>query len=178
MTKTRTSLVRKRTPVLKPNELPQNYDSGFQFSNRSLNRMEGINEELRMVSFEALKLTSMDFGVTEGLRSLERQKKLKAKGLSKTLRSKHLTGHAVDVWPYLDGKAVQLKILGEPHIQVAEAFREAAIRVGVDLVWGAAWGRFLHDYDSAEDAYESYVSERRSQGRKPFIDGPHFQLGL
>ena len=118
----------------------------------------------------------MDFAVTEGLRTLERQKDLKARGLSQTLKSRHLTGHAVDVWPYQDGQACKKKRLADEHILVAEAFREASLQHTIDIVWGAAWGRTLADCDSALSAHETYVSERRSQGRTPFIDGVHFEI--
>ena len=158
--------------ILEKKNNNEDYDSGFRFSSRSLKRLEGVQPELRALVFTALRISDIDFGVTEGVRSLDRQKELKAKGLSQTLKSKHLTGHAVDVWP----SGCQEKHLADDHILVAEAFREASIEHTVDITWGAAWGRTLADYGSALEAYEAYVQERRSQGRTPFIDGVHFEM--
>ena len=62
----------------------------FKLSKRSLSRLEGVNEQLVEVVKEAITLTKIDFGVTEGLRTLEKQKELVAKGASKTMKSKHL----------------------------------------------------------------------------------------
>ena len=76
----------------------------YAFGSRSLQRLEGIHPDLRRVMDRAIATTDLDFTVLEGLRSLERQKKLVASGASKTLKSRHLTGHAVDIAPLIEGK--------------------------------------------------------------------------
>ena len=164
--------LKKAEKILERKNNNEEYDSGFRFSKRSLGRLEGVDGELKNLVFTALRISDVDFGVTEGLRTIERQKELKSKGLSQTLKSKHLTGHAVDVWP----TGCKDQHLADDHILVAEAFREASIMHTVDIVWGAAWGRTLADHGSALEAYEAYVQERRSQGRTPFIDGVHFEM--
>ena len=69
-----------------------------RFGKRSRSRLKGVNPKLVNVLNEAIKL--MDLTILEGLRSVERQKELVASGASKTMKSKHLKGRAVDVTPY------------------------------------------------------------------------------
>ncbi|MFM7012456.1 MAG: M15 family metallopeptidase, partial [Betaproteobacteria bacterium] len=76
----------------------------FVFGARSLAKLKGIHPDLRKVMDRAIELTPIDFAVTEGLRTEARQKELVAIGASKTLRSRHLTGHAVDIAPFAAGK--------------------------------------------------------------------------
>ena len=77
---------------------------GFKFSRRSLERLSGVHDDLASVMVHAIGRSSIDFTVLEGRRTLERQKELVAQGASKTMNSRHLTGHAVDVAPYVDGE--------------------------------------------------------------------------
>ena len=72
----------------------------FEFSERSLRNLEGVNPKLQQLAKEALQESKVDFLIIEGLRTKERQKELVAKGLSKTMKSKHITGHAIDIVPY------------------------------------------------------------------------------
>ena len=69
-----------------------------RFGKRSRSRLKGVNPKLVNILNEAIKL--MDLTILEGLRSVERQKELVASGASKTMKSKHLKGMAVDVTPY------------------------------------------------------------------------------
>lgn len=73
----------------------------FRLSSRSLARLDGVHPDLIRVVKRAIQITPVDFGITEGLRTKERQKELVAKGASRTLKSRHLTGHAVDVVAYI-----------------------------------------------------------------------------
>jgi len=73
----------------------------FQLSQRSLDRLKGVDPKLVEVVKRAIEITEVDFGVTEGLRTLERQKELVAKGASHTLKSKHIGGKAVDLVAYV-----------------------------------------------------------------------------
>ena len=73
-----------------------------------MGRLQGVNEQLVETVQEAIKLSSVDFGVIYGVRDLAEQKRLYEAGRSQTMRSKHLlqadgTSHAVDLMAY-DGK--------------------------------------------------------------------------
>ena len=147
----------------------------FKLSQRSLDRLEGVKPDLVKVVKRAIELTKVDFGVIEGMRTEERQKELVAKGASKTMKSKHLDGNAVDLMVYVDGRGCwELNLYDE----VADAMRQAAIEEGVPVRWGCAWHiDNIEDYDGTmEDAMNAYIDLRRSQGKRPFLDGPHFEL--
>ena len=147
----------------------------FKLSNRSLSKLEGVDENLVAVVKRAIELTKIDFGVTFGMRTVEEQKALVAAGRSQTMKSKHLEGRAVDLMAYVDGKGVwELNVYDD----LCDAMKEAAKELGVAIKWGAAWSEGdIRTYPgTAEDAMMAYVDLRRSQGRRPFIDGPHFEL--
>ena len=147
----------------------------FKLSKRSLGRLEGVKPELVEVVKRAIELTTIDFGVTEGVRTEKRQKELVDKGASKTMNSKHLGGNAVDLVAYIGSKVCwELDM----YDNLADAMKQSAIEKGVRIKWGAAWSiDCLNDWnETAEDAMNAYVDLRRSQGRRPFIDAPHFEL--
>ena len=147
----------------------------FTLSQRSLGRLDGVNNKLHSVVTTAIGLTNVDFGVTCGLRTEKEQEDLVARGASKTMKSKHLTGDAVDVVAYIGSR-----ISWEPNLydDIADAFKEASVREGVGIKWGASWHiPDLRDWEgTAEEAMMAYIDLRRSQGRRPFIDAPHFEL--
>jgi peptidoglycan L-alanyl-D-glutamate endopeptidase CwlK len=152
----------------------------FKLGNRSKQKLEGVHPDMVAVVERAIELTKVDFGVTYGVRTVEEQEKLVASGRSQTMKSKHLiqdTGysHAVDVVAY-DGGDVVWEI--NVYDDICDAFKEAAIEHGVAIKWGAAWSEGdIRSYPgSSEDAMMAYIDLRRSQGRRPFIDGPHFEL--
>jgi peptidoglycan L-alanyl-D-glutamate endopeptidase CwlK len=152
----------------------------FKLGNRSKQKLEGVHPDMVAVVERAIELTKVDFGVTYGVRTVEEQEKLVASGRSQTMKSKHLiqdTGysHAVDVVAYDGGDVVwELNVYDD----ICDAFKEAAIEQGVAIKWGAAWSEGdIRTYEgTAEDAMNNYIDLRRSQGRRPFIDGPHFEL--
>ena len=147
----------------------------FKLSSRSLSRLEGVDERLIEVVKHAITVTKTDFGVICGLRTIEEQEALVAKGASKTMKSKHLTGHAVDLMAYIGSRGSwELNLYDD----IADAMKEGAKAVGVGVCWGAAWHiPDIRDWDGTmEAAMNDYVDLRRSQGRRPFIDGPHFQI--
>jgi len=147
----------------------------FKLSSRSEGRLEGINPQLIEVVKTAITLTKVDFGVTCGMRTVEEQEKLVASGASQTMKSKHLEGRAVDLVAYI-GPNVTWSL--NKYDELADAMAAAAKQKGVALKWGAAWtvGN-IADWDgSMEDAMNTYVDVRRSQGRRPFIDAPHFEM--
>ena len=147
----------------------------FKLSQRSLDRLEGVDERLQSVVKSAISMTKTDFGVICGLRTIEEQRKLVDKGASKTMKSKHIGGNAVDLMAYIGSRGSwELNLYDD----LADAVKEAAIDLGVPVRWGAAWHiNDIRDWDGTmEEAMNAYVDLRRSQGRRPFIDGPHFEL--
>jgi len=148
----------------------------YKLSQRSLDRMDGIDERLQAVVRHAITATKTDFGVICGMRTLEEQRALVEKGASQTMKSKHLDGHAVDLMAYIGSRGSwELNLYDD----IADAMAEAAREVDVPIRWGAAWNIpniAQFDGGTMEDAMNSYIDERRSQNRRPFIDGPHFEL--
>jgi len=147
----------------------------FKLSQRSLDKMEGVDESLVAVVKRAIAETKIDFGVIYGMRTIEEQRKLVAAGKSQTMKSKHLVGRAVDLMAYVDGKGCwELNVYDD----LCDAMKVAAEELSVAIKWGAAWSEGdIRTYPgTAEDAMMAYVDLRRSQGRRPFIDGPHFEL--
>ena len=147
----------------------------FQLSQRSLDRLEGVEDSLVVVVKRAIQLTKVDFGVSEGLRSVPRQMELVARGASKTMKSKHIDGLAVDLVAYISGRmSWELNLYDD----IADAMAAAAKEHGVTVRWGGAW--HIDDIGTwqgkMEDAMTTYIDLRRSQGKRPFIDGPHFEL--
>ena len=152
----------------------------FKLSSRSLGKLEGVNELLVDTVKRAIEVSKVDFGVIYGVRSLEEQEKLYNSGRSQTMRSKHLiqedgTSHAVDLMAY-DGNNPSWDIV--MYDDIADAMKEAALETGAKICWGAAWQiDDIAKWDGTmEQAMNAYVDLRRSSGRRPFIDGPHFQL--
>ena len=119
----------------------------FRLSDRSRARLRGVHPALVGVIEAAILTTPVDFMVTEGLRTKERQAALVRAGASRTLNSRHITGHAVDVAAMVDG-AIRWDWPLYPRI--AEAIKAAGKARGVALIWGGDWPRLR--------------------------DGPHFEL--
>jgi peptidoglycan L-alanyl-D-glutamate endopeptidase CwlK len=111
----------------------------FVLGKRSMQRLEGVNPDLVRVIKRAIQITPVDFTVVEGVRTLERQKQLVAAGASKTMRSRHLTGHAVDIAPMVDGEVRWDWPLF--HV-LAPAVKKAAGECGVQIEWGGDWTTF------------------------------------
>ena len=147
----------------------------FNLSQRSFQRLVGVHPKLTETVRLAINYTDTDFGVIYGVRDLETQEKLFKSGKSQTMKSKHLTGDAVDLMAYVDGKASwELNLYDD----LADAMKWAATEEGVVIRWGAAWHiDDISTWDGTmEEAMMAYIDLRRSQGRRPFIDGPHFEL--
>jgi len=147
----------------------------YKLGKGSLAKLEGIDERMIAVVKYAIGVTKQDFSVICGMRTIEEQKVLVAKGASQTMKSKHIDGLAVDLMAYVDGARWELNLYDE----IADAMAEAAREVDVPIVWGASWSVpniAQYSEGSMEDAMNGYIDLRRSQGRRPFIDGPHFQL--
>lgn len=111
----------------------------YQLGSRSLRRLVGVHPDLRAVIEHAITITDLDFSVLEGLRSLSRQRELLAAGATRTLRSRHLTGHAVDVAPYVGGR---VRWDWPLYHRLAPQIMQAAADVGVPVEWGGHWRKF------------------------------------
>ncbi|MNU73350.1 Peptidoglycan L-alanyl-D-glutamate endopeptidase CwlK precursor [compost metagenome] len=119
----------------------------FNLSKRSRARLVGVHPDLVAVVERAIQITGVDFMVTEGLRSVTRQKELFAAKATRTMNSRHLTGHAVDVAALVGG---QVRWDWPLYSRVAAAFKQAALERGTPIIWGGDW--------------------------KSLKDGPHFEL--
>lgn len=117
----------------------------YRLSRTSLSRLEGVHPDLIRVVKHAITITDIDFMVLEGLRTGERQRQLVRQGASKTMNSKHLTGHAVDLVPFLDvdGDGKSEVSWHWPHYhRLAPVIKVAAKECGVILSWGGDWRSF------------------------------------
>jgi peptidoglycan L-alanyl-D-glutamate endopeptidase CwlK len=124
----------------------------FELSKRSTERLIGVHPDLIRVVKLALTLCDIDFTVIEGVRTIEKQREYVARGASKTMASRHLTGHAVDLYP-----------VGKPTPwdrcqSISEAMFAAARMMSIPIRWGGDWDM---DGDSKDEK---------------FYDGPHFEL--
>lgn len=146
----------------------------FKLGEKSKKELVGVHPDLVAVVEKAIEITPQDFSVHDGMRTLEEQKELVRSGASKTLKSRHLSGHAVDLVPYINGK---LRWEWDPIYQIAEAVRTAARELEIPIRWGGDWDEILTETDEAtEDLVSGYIERRRSVGKKAFIDGPHYEL--
>ena len=114
---------------------------------RSLSRLEGVHPDLVKVVKRAAALSDIDFTVLEGLRTVARQKQLVAAGASKTMNSRHITGHAVDLAVLVKG---QVRWDWPLYHKLAVHVKQAAVDLGIQIQWGGDW--------------------------KSFKDGPHWEL--
>ena len=147
----------------------------FKFSTRSQEKLIGVDSELKEIVSLAITYTKIDFGVIEGLRTEKRQRALVESGASQTMKSKHLEGRAVDLMAYVGSRGCwELNIYDD----IADAMKRAAIEIDVAVRWGAAWTvTDIREWNGTiEEAINSYIDTRRGQGRRPFIDAPHFEL--
>ena len=119
----------------------------FKFSRRSLTNLEGVHPDLVRVMERAIATSLIDFVVIEGLRTKERQMELVAAGASQTMKSRHLTGHAVDVVPLVEG---EVRWDWPIFSKLIPFIKKAAEECGVPIECGFDW--------------------------KKFRDGPHVQL--
>lgn len=156
----------------------------YALGTKSRQNLQGVHPDLVRVVEHAIQLTSVDFQVYEGLRTIERQRQLVAKGASQTMDSRHLKGkdglgHAVDLVPLIDfdgdGKA-ELRWDWGLCYKVAEAVQTASLAENVPIRWGGVWDMVLATVGDPEDAVADYAARRRAKGLKAFLDGPHFEL--
>ena len=119
----------------------------FKFSARSLEKLKTAHPDLQLVMMQAITLSPIDFAITEGIRTAEKQRTLVIRGASRTMNSRHLTGHAVDVAAFI-GREVRWD--WPLYELIADSVKQAAQNLKIPIEWGGDWKRFR--------------------------DGPHFQL--
>lgn len=125
----------------------------FKFGSRSEKNLVGVNPKLVAVARRALELSTVDFTVIEGVRTVERQKEMVATGKSQTMNSRHIGGFAIDVFPVGGTWKV------EEFMPVLHAFYKAGQELGVELRFGRNWAR------NPDTPYKG-----------KFIDAPHIEL--
>ncbi|WP_250655208.1 M15 family metallopeptidase [Alkalimarinus coralli] len=146
----------------------------FALGPNSLKELNNVHEDLVSIVKRAIQITPQDFSVHDGIRTLEEQKELVKRGASKTLNSRHITGHAVDLVPYINGK---LRWEWEPIFVIADAVRLAAKELSIPLTWGGAWDiDFTNSNEPTEDLVNDYSARRKKMNKRVFLDGPHYEL--
>ena len=111
----------------------------FKFGERSESRLQGVHPDLVKVVRRALEISKVDFAVLEGVRPIERQQELVKSGASQTMKSRHLTGHAVDIAPFVGN---QVRWDWPLYYKLAEAMYAAARELNVPIEWGGRWTSF------------------------------------
>lgn len=111
----------------------------FQFGTRSLKRLEGVHPDLVKVMKRAIACSTLDFTVLEGVRTLATQKKYFAAGATRTMNSRHLTGHAVDIAPVIGGK---VRWDWPLYHEIAKVVKKAAADLNIPIQWGGDWRSF------------------------------------
>ena len=114
---------------------------------KSIDRLSGVHPDLVAVVKLAIELSDINFQVIEGVRSKARQEQLFKAGASKTLNSRHLTGHAVDLAALVNDS---IRWDWPLYSKIADAMKQAASQLKISIEWGGDW--------------------------KTFKDGPHFEL--
>lgn len=151
----------------------------FALGKTSKARLVGVDSRLVRVVERAIVLSRQDFTVFEGLRTVERQRKLVAAGASKTMNSKHIRqpdgfGKAVDLVPWIAGRA---QWEWGPIYHIAAAMRAASTEQRTPIRWGGVWDRRLSDLPADVEGMRSAVSAYCARHPGPdFLDGPHYEL--
>lgn len=146
----------------------------FALGARSLAELQGVHQYLIAVVHRAIEITLVDFAVHDGMRTVQEQRALVDSGASQTMNSRHLTGHAVDLVPFINGK---LRWEWGPIHHIADAVRTAAKELKVPLVWGGCWDiDFTESTGHPDLLVKQYVARRKEQRKRAFLDGPHFEL--
>lgn len=127
--------------------------SNVKLSKASQEKLASVKPELQKVILKAFETMPFDVIVLEGIRTKARQEELYAKGASKTMKSKHLTGDAVDLAPYpIDwSDKAKFRVMAE-HVLAAAKILNIKVRSGTDWDMDGDWKE------------------------EKFYDGPHIEL--
>lgn len=147
--------------------------SGFKFSATSQQRLGTVKTKLQLVVQRALEISTQDFTVLEGRRTVERQRQLLAKGATQTMKSNHITGDAVDLAPIVNG---QVSWDWKYYYPIAQAMKQAAQELNVVIRWGGAWEVLNGNKLTPEQMVQQYTQRKKALGQKAFTDGPHYEL--
>mgnify|MGYP001172325341 FL=1 len=127
----------------------------YTFGKTSMSNLKGVHQDLVSIMVEAISTSKVDFGISEGLRTKERQRELVKEGKSQTMNSRHLTGHAVDIFIYKDKKAVWEF---SEYIDVAHLIKSIGSDKGITIEWGGDWETFK-DAPHFQLSWNEYVEE-------------------
>lgn len=108
----------------------------YQLGTRSKQNLSGVHPDLVSVVKRAIEISDKDFTVIEGIRNINRQRELVKAGKSTTMNSRHITGHAVDIAPW------PISWEWEEFYPIADAMKQAAEELEIDLEWGGDWKNF------------------------------------
>lgn len=150
----------------------------YVLGKRSRNELVGVSPNLVLCVAHAIEISAVDFSVHDGLRTQQEQEEYLRAGVTKLAYSKHMKqadglGHAVDLVPYINGK---LRWELDACCKIAEAMRRAAEYNHVDIRWGGGWCKLNGTKGDPMDLVDAYVDRKRREGKRAFIDGPHFEL--
>lgn len=98
----------------------------------------GVHSDLVRVVYGAIKETTQDFTVIDGMRTLSEQRKLVARGVSRSMNSRHLTGDAVDIIPYPIPRDWSRYTYSQ-WTEISRAMKLSAKRLGIRIEWGGDW---------------------------------------
>jgi len=151
----------------------------YKLGKGSLRELTGVHPQLVAVFKCAITITEQDFTIHDGMRTRAEQQEYVRTGVSQTMNSKHLPqedgfGHAGDLVPYINRR---LRWEWPPIFLIAVAVRTAAQSLQVPVVWGGCWKRLDNCETSPEVMVAEYIALKQRQGRLPFPDGPHYELG-
>ena len=127
----------------------------FTLTVKSRQKLDGVHPDLIKVVEKAMENTDVNFYVLEGLRTLEQEKINLAKGTSQTLKSRHLTGHAVDIGAVVDGK---INWTWDYYQRLSEIFKDAAAELDIPIDWGGDW-KSLKDGGHYQLPWKQYPAE-------------------
>ena len=117
---------------------------GYKLGKKSMGQLVGLYPDLSFAVTEAIKITAQDFMAFDGVRSTAQQRKLVAKGASKTMDSYHLYGLAVDLVPYING---QPRWEEKPCKVINKAMNSVIKAHGLAIDWGyGMWGWDMPHY--------------------------------
>lgn len=136
----------------------------FRFSRRSERNLKGVHPDLVAVAHEALRISTKDFVVIDGVRTIQEQRLLVSKGKSQTMKSRHISGHAIDIVPY------PISWDFDDFYPLGNAFIQASQNLNIPLRWGGNWRQQdLREWKgTAEGLVRNYTGT--------FYDLPHFEL--
>lgn len=125
----------------------------MEFTKKDLERLKRAHPDLRKIIERAAKITKIPFVVLQADRTVEQQRENVRKGVSQTMKSRHLISpdgfvRAVDIAPI--GPDGQASFAWPLYFKLAPFVKQAAKDVDIPVEWGGDW--------------------------KSFKDGPHWQL--